>query len=90
MTKEVSVEEIMGDYLATNKAEIDVSYDAPVGDFMKWVETYNLEQRLIKAQGPGGGNPCFEVSTKNRDDLLNALTEHYGGVENIPADDIYS
>ena len=66
------------------RAEIDVSYDAPVGDFMKWVETYNLEQRLIEAEGPGGGNPCFEVSTKNRDDLLNALTEHYGGVENIP------
>ena len=32
------------------RAEIDVSYDAPVGDFMKWVETYNLEQRLIAAQ----------------------------------------
>ena len=52
---------------------------------MKWVETYNLEQRLIEARGPGGGNPCFEVSTKNRNDLLNALTEHYGGVENIPS-----
>ena len=75
----------MGINNTTVRAEIDVAYDTPVGDFIEWVETYRLDQRLSEARGPGGGNPCFEVSTKNPDDLQNALSEFYGGEENIPS-----
>ena len=48
-------------YKTMYKAEIDVASDYPISDFMAWIEEHNLEQRLIQAFGPGGGNPCFEI-----------------------------
>ena len=64
-------------YKTMYKAEIDVASDYPISDFMSWIEEHNLEQRLIQAFGPGGGNPCFEISAKNKNDLLVALAEFH-------------
>ena len=60
------------------KAEIDVAHDCPIHDFMAWVEKYGLSQHLIAAIGPGGGNPCFEITHPNRDTLAAALSDYHG------------
>jgi len=69
----------LSDYQYKNayKAEIDVAHDCPLFDFMQWVEKYNLGHNLIKAAGPGGGNPCVEIFTTDKNVLRAALSEHH-------------
>lgn len=69
----------LSDYQYKNayKAEIDIAHDCPIFDFMQWVEKYNLGHNLVKAVGPGGGNPCFEIFSMDKNALLAALSEHH-------------
>lgn len=69
----------LSDYQYKNayKAEIDIAHDCPIFDFMQWVEKYNLGHNLVKAVGPGGGNPCFEIFSMDKNVLLAALSEHH-------------
>ena len=62
-------------YAKAYKAEIDVAHDCPIFDFMTWVEKYGLQQNLIKAVGPGGGNPCFEIYSMDKMAIVAALSE---------------
>ena len=61
----------LSDYQYKNayKAEIDIAHDCPIFDFMQWVEKYNLGHNLVKAVGPGGGNPCFEIFSMDKNAL---------------------
>tara|TARA_Y100000389_G_C17053397_1_gene313875 strand:+ start:143 stop:433 length:291 start_codon:yes stop_codon:yes gene_type:complete len=64
-------------YKAMFKAEIDVAADCTIDSFMNWCEKYNLHQTLITANGPGGGNPCFEIACANKHELIMALADFH-------------
>lgn len=64
-------------YKKSYKAEIDVVHDCPIYHFMRWVEKYGLGHTLVEADGPGGGNPCFEIYHMDKNVLRAALSEHH-------------
>lgn len=41
------------------KIEIDVSCEAPLGDFLETLEKHGGRIERFEAIGPGGGNPCL-------------------------------
>ena len=64
-------------YKLAYKAEIDIAHDCPIFEFMSWVEKYGLSHNLIKSIGPGGGNPCFEIYSMDKNAVIAALSEHH-------------
>jgi len=69
----------ISDYQYKNmyKAEIDVAADLQINIFTEFCEKYNLQANLIAAQGPGGGNPCFELTCSNKNELIMALADFH-------------
>ena len=59
------------------KSEIDIAHDCTIDFFTSFLEKYNLKANLIAANGPGGGNPCFELLCSNKNELLMALAEFH-------------
>lgn len=69
----------ISDYQYKNmfKAEIDVAADCTIDSFMTFCEKYNLTQTLIAVNGPGGGNPVFEIACLNKHELIMALADFH-------------
>lgn len=42
------------------KAQIEISHDIELGEFLDMCEEHNLDFKVIEARGPGGGNPLIE------------------------------
>ena len=52
--------------------EIDVCWDLPFDQMSIMMETFNATSlKIIKAIGPGGGNPLVEISFTNEIDMEN-------------------
>jgi len=64
-------------YKKSWKSEIDVVSDCPIHHFLRWIEKYGLGHNLIEVEGPGGGNPCFEIYHMDKNVLRAALSEHH-------------
>jgi len=45
----------------------DISYDCPLDEFLKLLDTYNLKLESWITEGPGGGNPEITVSGDKSD-----------------------
>jgi hypothetical protein len=70
------------------KTEIDCAADCDVFHFFKFCEDHNVEHRILAASGPGGGNPCIELSGDKGEVLLALIDWH--GPENIDIQELIS
>ena len=50
--------------------ELDICAEYPESELAIDCSNYGLEYKLINANGPGGGNPVYEFSSYNKDDLI--------------------
>jgi hypothetical protein len=50
--------------------ELDICSEYPTSELAKDMSNYGLVAKLVNANGPGGGNPVYEFSSYNKDDLL--------------------
>jgi len=48
--------------------ELDVAWDCPLGDFLRWLERHHGSIVGFIGDGPGGGNPCLQLSFESETD----------------------
>jgi hypothetical protein len=58
--------------------ELDINYETPKSEIVKFALEHMCEATLITENGPGGGNPVYEFSSHSYDCLEELVTQVYG------------
>jgi len=70
------------------RTQLDISSDISINEFLDLIEEHSseeemMEMKLLEISGPGGGNPVFEFSHSNRNNVSSLMNE-------VTGDDQYS
>ena len=66
----------------TYSIELDFSHEFSFGELLDDIQPYNLTAQIIELCGPAGGNPLLSLSSPNKSDIINYLTNNY--LEQMP------
>ena len=57
--------------------ELDFSHEISFGELLDDTQPYNLTAQIVELCGPAGGNPLISLSSPNKSDIVNYLSDKY-------------